>query len=151
MEQHVQETSNTFLISTFFMGNTIWGINTLKAQEVIRIVDVTCVHHAPDYIVGIINLRGKIVTIIDLAQKLNLTKLTITPTSRIIIVQWKSEYIGFLVDKVSDVITAQKEKLVPPPSNINGTQGKYFEGVYQDDDQLIALLNVDQILSNKEN
>ena len=151
MEQQVRETSNTFLVSTFFMGDTVWGINILKAQEVIRIVDVTRVHHAPDYIVGIINLRGKIVTIIDLAKKLNLTKLTITPISRIIIVQWKNEYIGFLVDKVSDVISAQKEKLIPPPSNINGTQGKYFEGVYQEDKQLIAILDVDQVLSNKEN
>jgi len=147
MEQLSQESSNAFLVSTFHIGETLWGIDTLKVQEVIRVVDVTCVHHAPDYIVGIINLRGKIVTIIDLSKKLHLPKLETTEKSRIIIVKWNMEYVGFLVDSISDIVNTEKDKIQPPPSNINGAQGKYFKGIYHTEDQLIAILKVEKVLS----
>ena len=95
---------NTFLISTFIIGDTVWGIDTLDTQEIILIPDITTVHHSPDYIIGIINLRGRIVTVVDLGKKMDVPSAGLTDSSRIIIVAWGSEQVGLQVDSVSDVI-----------------------------------------------
>lgn len=141
---------NNNLVSTFFIGETRWGIDTMNTQEVIKIPDITRVHHAPEYVVGIINLRGKIVTIISLATKLRIPSRGITNSSRIIIVNYNEEYIGLLVDRISDVLTADKEKLKPAPATVNGTKGHYFEGVYHNEDVTIAVLDLETVLIAEE-
>jgi len=151
MASIVKHGSQQLLVSTFLIQDTLFGIDTMKVQEVIRIGDVTPVHHAPEYIVGIINLRGRIVTILDLGRKLELFKLEIKPDSRIIIVEWQGEYVGFLVDGVSDVVDVERDKLGPPPSNVKGAQGRFFDGVYQSEGRrLISILNIESVLSEKE-
>ena len=137
--------SNT-LVSTFFLGETLWGLDTLDAQEVIRVSEITKVHNADDYIIGIINLRGKIVTVINLSQKIGLEASTISEASRIIIVQWKDEYIGLLIDSISDVIDIEKKSLTSAPAAMHGTRGGYIDSVYQSGQQLIAILNIKSVL-----
>ncbi|MCK5671980.1 MAG: chemotaxis protein CheW [Spirochaetales bacterium] len=134
------------LISTFFLGETVWGLDTLDAQEVIRVSEITKVHNADSYIIGIINLRGKIVTVIDLSNKLGLGGSTISDASKIIIVEGKGEYIGLLIDSISDVIDIEKKYLTSAPAAMHGTRGGYIDSVYQSGQQLIAILNIKSVL-----
>lgn len=141
--------AQTLLVSTFYLGDTIWGIDTMRVQEVIHLNEITNVPHAQDYIVGIVNLRGKIVTIIDLAKKLDLFQASLNQDSRIMIVDWQDEFIGFLVDGVLDVVNVEKEKLRPPSFNIKAASAKYTEGIYQSEQGLISILKVLEVLSEE--
>jgi len=139
------------LISTFYLGESIWGLDTLDAQEVIRVPEITKVHNADEYIVGIINLRGRIVTVVDLSSKLKLEEAVITDRSRIIIVKWNDDFVGLLIDSISDVINMESEYVTAPPASMRGTQGEGFiDNVYQAGEQLIPILKIDAVLEEKE-
>ena len=139
----------TLLISTFRIGNTLCGIDAMRVQEVVRVGEVTRVHRAPENLIGIINLRGKIVTVLDLGVTLELGRLTVTPASRIFILEWQGEYVGLLADAAGDVVSLQPETVGPPPANFHGVQGRFFTGVCQHQDTLIAILNADAVLSEE--
>jgi len=145
----ITDNSRTLLF-TFFLGETLWGLDTLDTQEVIRVTEITKVHNAEKYIIGIINLRGKIVTVIDLSEKLGLGKSIIGKASRIVIVEWNDEHIGLLIDSISDVIDIDKKNLTSAPSAIHGTRGGYIDSVYQADQKLIAILNIQSVLEVSE-
>jgi purine-binding chemotaxis protein CheW len=150
MAQQAAERDGSYLVSTFYLGGTLLGIDTLRVQEVIRVFDMTRVFHAPDYVPGVINLRGKIVTVLDLGKKLGFPAVEVNDESRIIIVDCDDEYVGFLVDAISDVIVADKNEMMPPPSNVESTQERFFQGIYQADEGFVTILAVDQILSVNE-
>ena len=146
----LQESESSVLISTFFIGETLWGIDTLRVQEVIRVSDVTPVRHAAPSVAGVINLRGKIVTIVDLGKKLALPQATSAAETRIIIVEWNNEYVGLLVDRVSDVVNAEISQIAPAPSNVQGVQGSFLEGVLRTRESLISILGIDKILADAD-
>jgi len=148
--EQVQSSSQTMLIATFQVAGTLCGVDAMKVQEVVRIGQVTRVHHAANQIVGIINLRGKIVTVIDLGVALELGRLDLGPHSRVFIVECQGEYVGLMADSASDVVAANPEEITPPPANIHGVQGRFFEGVYQANSGLIAILNVNAVLSPQD-
>ncbi len=137
------------LASTFAIGATLLGISTLHIQEIIKVVEITEVPQAPGYIVGILNLRGRIVTVIDLGKRLLLGACRPTDLSRIIIVDDLGESVGLLVDEVIDVIAVDGEALQPPPANLNAVQGRFFENVIRSSDGLVGLLNLDAILNHE--
>lgn len=136
----------SFLVSTFYLGETLIGIDTIHVQEITKVVKITRVPRAPDYIVGIINLRGRIVTVVDLGCKLDIEPLDIHTGSRIMIVGWQDEYVGLMVDRVAEVIPAERDQITESPANVKGVQGRFFEGVYRYDNHLIAILDVDEVL-----
>lgn len=146
----MQDQEKNNLVSTFFIGDTRWGINIMQTQEIIKIPDITLVHNAQDYIKGIINLRGRIVTILSLCKKLDIPSKGENQENRIIIVNDSDEYIGLLVDKVSDVIDVEGTELTPAPTTVSGTNGDNLEGIYHHGDLTIALLNLKKILSQEE-
>lgn len=142
---------SSFLVSTFYLGEALLGIDTLCVQEIIRPGKPTVVHHCPDFILGVINLRGRIVTIIDLTRKLALSQdAAPVDGGRVIIVDWRGEYVGLLVDRVDDVIAAERKAVQPPPSNVSGVQGRFIQGIYPDGTHLVAILDVEEILSDRE-
>ena len=139
------------LYSTFCVQSNIYGIKAIKVQEVINAGHITPAHQATKpFIVGIINLRGRIVTIIDLAAKLGLEKTKINKDTGIFILESGSEFIGILVDKISDVLQINTDLIAPAPGNIQGVSGKFFDGVYQAENKLIALLSPDLVLAEQE-
>jgi purine-binding chemotaxis protein CheW len=95
---------------------------------------------------GILNLRGQIVTVIDLGKKLGLSPTERTATTRNIIVHSQDEYIGLLVEKISEVVQAPEDRIEPPPANIGSVQGKFFSGVFKTEQRLIGILNEQQVL-----
>ena len=139
--------TKTLLACTFYVKEALCAIDTAGVQEVIRIDRITRVHHAPDEVIGIINLRGKIVTIIDLGQKLDLGRIGITEESRVFIVEQAGEFVGLLADRVSEVVEIQRDRMSPPPPNVRGVQERFIDGVFQAEDHLIAVLSTERILS----
>jgi purine-binding chemotaxis protein CheW len=144
-----QMDEETALVSTFNLGQALFGINTLEVQEVVPLGRLTPVHHASEYISGIINLRGQIVTVIDLACKLGLAVAPDRQPKHILIVTWRGEHIGLLVDSVADVVPAEMDHLAPSPSNVSASQQKYFKGVCQASRHLVAVLNLDAVLDEE--
>lgn len=138
----MEEVSNN-LVSTFFIGDTRWGVDIMHTQEVIRIPEITPVYNSVYYIEGVINLRGKIVTIISLSKKLDVTNSVQSEDSRIIIINQNDELVGLVVDEISDVVEVTPESLQPSPATLNGVKGENIEGIYHHKDFTIALLNID--------
>lgn len=134
-------------LATFFIGDALCGMDILKIQEINKLMQMTKVPQAPDYVLGILNLRGQIVTIIDLGRKLGLGGTDINQDPRNIIVNSAGGHVGLLVRKISDVVSVDMDKRESAPANMRGIQGEYFNGVYKAETNLIGILNVDKVLS----
>lgn len=132
--------------STFYVGGALCGIDILNIQEINKHTEITKVPQSHDYIKGILNLRGRIVTIIDLGKKLGLAPVSNDKHNRNIIVNSEDEHIGLLVDSISDVALAKRNEIEPAPSNMSGVKGKFFQGVLKTETQLIGILNIDEVL-----
>ena len=111
------ETKEDLLIATFQLGGDdgFFGIDATLIQEVVMVGELRPVRHAPDYVAGIRNLRGKIITVIDLCVRLELGAVEIGTESRILIADWKGEPVGLLVDRVADAIAVRADDLESPP------------------------------------
>lgn len=134
------------LLSTFSLGGSWYGLEASQVQEVILVEDNTVVYHAPEYVRGIINLRGKIVTVLDLEIKLGLPVHQVSEDSRIIVVEWNQEQVGLLVEAVSEVITPGRDQVEAVPLNINQELSRYMLGVCKDGERLIGILDLDKVL-----
>ncbi|MCD4719269.1 MAG: chemotaxis protein CheW [Desulfobacula sp.] len=145
-ETTIATSSEDLEFATFYVGGALCGINILNIQEINKHFEITKVPQASDYIEGILNLRGRIVTIIDLGKKLGLDPVNKDKDNRNIIVNSEDEHIGLLVDGISDVVIAKKEDIEPAPSNIGGVKGKLFQGVLKTEKQLIGILDIDEVL-----
>lgn len=149
MSKLSKKTNNNIELATFYVGNALCGMDILKVQEINKILDLTAVPQAPEYVRGILNLRGQIVTVIDLGIKLGLSRIEIGPETRNIIVNSQNEYIGLLVDRIGDVERTSEEKIEAPPANIGGVKAVFFEGVYKKENSLIGILNVEKVLKEE--
>ncbi len=139
--------SNIVELATFYVGDALCGMDILKVQEINKLMQMTKVPQAPDYVLGILNLRGQIVTIIDLGRKLGLGQTDMDADPRNIIVNSSGGHVGLLVKRISDVVEADMQKREPAPANMGGIQGEYFTGVYKTDKDLIGILNIEKVLS----
>jgi purine-binding chemotaxis protein CheW len=140
----------TVELATCYVGDALCGLDILNVQEINKHMEVTRVPQSHDCVRGILNLRGQIVTIIDLGQRLGLPSSDLNKESRNIIVNSKGEYIGLNVDKLSDVVQAEWETVESPPANIGGVQGKFFQGVHKTDKELIGILDIEEVLREEE-
>ncbi|MGE3540085.1 MAG: chemotaxis protein CheW [Candidatus Tectimicrobiota bacterium] len=128
------------------VGDILCGIDLTRIQEINKQVDITAVHHAPSYVRGVVNLRGQIVTVIDLRSKFALPALSINDEQRIVVVSWEGENIGLLVDKVRDIAVTDASAILNPPANVQGVSGAFFAGIYPLDKGLVALLRLSELL-----
>jgi len=136
------------LVATFHLGGAVFGIDAQQVQEVTKVGELTPVHHAPKEVVGIRNLRGRIVTVLDLGAWLQLGGVERSVANRILIVEGQGEQVGLLVDCVADTITARSEDLAPPPPNLHGVQSRYLLGVCQGAGRLVALIDHGALLQS---
>lgn len=134
-------------LATFYIGDALCGMDILKVQEINKIMQMTKVPQAPDYVLGILNLRGQIVTILDLGKKLGLGETDMSQDPRNIIVNSAGGHVGLLVRRISDVVSANMEKRERAPANMSGIQGEFFTGVYKTNEHLIGILDIDKVLS----
>lgn len=149
MSQAAGTGEKTLQISTFYVGDVLYGIDINRVQEINKLSDITSVPLSPAFVRGVVNLRGRIVTIIDLGYKLTKKPTNDTSDTKNIIVESKGEYIGLMVDRIWDVVQAESDALSPPPANIGGVQGKLFKGVIQRDRELVGILDIERILAEE--
>ncbi len=133
----------------FLVGGAFCGIDIQRVQEINKPAEWTPVPHAPSYVLGIFSLRGKMVTLIDLARKMGVPPSPPGGEARNIIVNSETETIGLRVDTVCGVLEMDPEKTSPPPSNLGPIQGSYIKGVLRTDEKLLAVLDVDKVLEKE--
>jgi purine-binding chemotaxis protein CheW len=139
--------SQSFIeLTTFNIGDACCGINILSVQEINTLTQVTPVPLAPEYVKGILNLRGQIITVMDVGKRLGLPSHCETKHQRNIVVCCKNEFIGLLVDSIGDMFRTERKNIEKPPANVVGLQGQFFEGVLKTDKQLISILNLTALL-----
>jgi len=132
--------------ATFYLKDALCGIALSSVQEINKPPVLTVVPQSPDYVLGIINLRGKIVTVIDTGILLGLTPARKSGDRKIIIVNADEEYIGLMVDRIGNVITVEPEQVDAPPANIGDVSGKCFDAVCKTDDKLVGLLPLNKLI-----
>ncbi len=138
--------SGNMEISTFHIGDAVLGINILDVQEINKEFEITKVPKSPDHIEGVMNLRGRIVTVLNTEKILGLPNARNENGNRIIIVNSKGEYIGLIAETIGDVVPTDDSAIEAPPSNIGNIRGKYFQGVLKNKGQLIGILNIDEVI-----
>jgi purine-binding chemotaxis protein CheW len=150
MNMSDQITGTIYQLVSFIIENEEFGVDILKVQEIIRTVDITRVPRAPEFVEGVINLRGKIVPVIDLRKRFGIPKRDRDSETRIIVVELPDKVVGFLVDKVKEVIRVEKSIIEPPPELTTNVDANYITGVAKLRDRLLILLDLDKVLSVDE-
>jgi purine-binding chemotaxis protein CheW len=134
----------------FMMGGTEFGIDIHHVREVIRLPEVTRMPRTPVFVEGIINLRGRILPVLDLTKRFQLQSLGETPDTRVMIVEWHNQTLGFIVDRVREVLKVSSVLIAPPPDMILTIAGRYLEGIVDVSGRLLILLDLDRILDQEE-
>jgi purine-binding chemotaxis protein CheW len=136
---------------TFRIGEEEFGVDILRVQEIIRIMEITRVPKAPDFVEGVINLRGKVIPIIDLRKRFGLGVKEHDKHTRIIVIEMNNMIVGFVVDAVSEVLRIPADTVEPPPPAVmGGIDSEYISGVGKLEDRLLILLDLDKLLSQEE-
>lgn len=135
---------------TFKLGTEEFGVDILKVQEINKMMNITRIPNAPAFIEGVINLRGKIIPIVDLRKRLGFREQPYDKSTRIIVVELEGLVLGFIVDSVSEVLRIPENTIEPPPSMVAGIESEYIEGVGKLDDRLLILLELKKIFSSPE-
>lgn len=135
---------------TFKLGTEEFGVDILKVQEINKMMIITKIPNAPTFIEGVINLRGKIIPIVDLRKRLGFRDQPYDKSTRIIVVELDGLVLGFIVDSVSEVLRIPGNTIEPPPSMVAGIESEYIEGVGKLDDRLLILLELKKVFSSPE-
>lgn len=142
--------SELLQLVTFRLGKEEFAIDILKVREINRIPDLTHMPHSPEFVEGIINLRGKTVPVINLRKRLSMPLIEFDKDHRIIVVDIAGQTVGFLVDSVTEVIRIPKNITEPPPSLVTGVESNFIKAVGKLEDRLLILLDLEQFLPEEE-
>ncbi len=139
--------SNELLqLVTFKLENEEFGVDILNIQGINRMVEVTKVPNSPEYVEGIINLRGQVIPIIDLRKRLNMPDRAYSKDTRFIVVEFKNKVVGFIVDSVNKVLRIDRKLTEPPPKTATRIDSEYITAVGKLEDSLLILLDFERIL-----
>jgi purine-binding chemotaxis protein CheW len=131
---------------TFNLANEEFGVDITRVQEINRMMDITKIPNAPEFIEGVVNLRGKIVPVVDLRKKLGFPEKEHDKSTRIMVVEVNGMVLGFIVDSVSEVLRIPETTIEPPPSLVGGVESDYLNGVGKLDDRLLLLINLEKVI-----
>lgn len=135
---------------TFKLESESYGINVMQVQEVLRVSEIAPVPGAPDYVIGIINLRGNVVTVVDTRRRFGLLSKELDDLSRIVIIETESQVVGILVDSVAEVIEIPATEIETAPNVGTDESSKYILGVTSRNEILIILVDLNKFLSEDE-
>ena len=145
------EATDEFLqLVGFQLGNEEYGIDILKVQEINRIVKITRIPQSPDYVEGVINLRGKVIAIIDLRKRFSMPERAYDKQTRILVGEIEGMIVGLIVDAVSEVLRLPLNTIEPAPKIISKDKADYIKGVGKLEDRLLMLLDIDKILTGPD-
>ncbi len=142
----------------FRLGQELFGVDILKVQDINRMMEVTKIPNSPEFVEGVINLRGNILPVLDLRKRFGLEMNDQSKSTRIIVVQVNNQVVGFIVDAVEEVLRIPASTVEPPPPIVAGIDSEFIEGVgrlknsnnSQGEDNLLILLNLDKVFSLDE-
>jgi purine-binding chemotaxis protein CheW len=135
---------------TFKLEEETYGINVMQVQEVLRYTEIAPVPGAPSYVLGIINLRGNVVTVIDTRARFGLMGAEVTDNSRIVIIEAEKQVIGILVDSVAEVVYLRSSEIDSAPNIGTEESAKFIQGVSNRDGELLILVDLNKLLNDDE-
>ncbi len=144
--QQQHQKSDSVQLTTFLLGKELFGVDALSVQEILLYQPVSPVPLAPDYIMGLINLRGQIVTVLDLRRRLGFDPLDDKTTGTNLIVNADEGPMSVFVDDIGNVLDIQTDRLTPPPGTVRGVAAHYIKEVCQLEEQLLIILELKNIL-----
>tara|TARA_R110002072_G_scaffold31735_18_gene97726 strand:- start:44565 stop:45044 length:480 start_codon:yes stop_codon:yes gene_type:complete len=135
---------------TFRLDGETYGVNVMQVQEVLRYTEIAPVPGAPQYVLGIINLRGNVVTVIDTRNRFGLKEGDITDSTRIVIVEADEHVVGLLVDSVAEVVYLRQSEIENPPNAGHDDSARFIQGVCNKSEELLILVELEKILTEEE-
>ena len=135
---------------TYMLEGEKYGIDVMLVKEVLRNIEIAPVPGAPDYVLGIINLRGNVVTVIDTRTRFGLPQKEVDDNSRVIVIETEEQSVGILVDAIAEVADIPKSEIEVTPNVGNDDSSKYIMGVYSGKGSLIILVEIAKLLSEEE-
>ncbi|TWC21779.1 CheW protein [Pseudomonas sp. SJZ085] len=135
---------------TFKLDNETYGINVMRVQEVLRYTEIAPVPGAPNYVLGIINLRGNVVTVIDTRQRFGLNSTEVNDNTRIVIIEADKQVVGILVDSVAEVVYLRQSEIETAPNVGNEESAKFIQGVCNKNNELLILVELEKMMSEEE-
>ena len=135
---------------TFKLQEETYGINVMQVQEVLRYTEIAPVPGSPDYVLGIINLRGNVVTVIDTRSRFGLEPAEVTDNSRIVIIEAEKQVIGILVDSVAEVVYLKSSEIDTAPNVGTEESARFIQGVSNREGELLILVDLNKLLSDEE-
>lgn len=149
--QNTESAVELLQLVAFQLGGENFGVDIMQVQEIIRMPEITRIPQSPDYVVGVINLRGKIIVVINLGMRFGLTSKELDDDSRIIVVEVDNHVLGMVVDSVSEVLRLPSEDVEPAPEVIKAKiNADYLKGVGKLSDRLLILLDLEKVLTEEE-
>jgi len=137
-------------VVVFDVANESYAVTIARVHEIIRLQTITIIPGAPECVEGVINLRGKVIPVLDLRKRFHLHAQDHTRSSRIVVVEINDQMLGLVVDGVSEVLRISTERIEPPSPLVAGIDSHYLRGIAKLDGRLIVLLDLDQVLSPVE-
>ena len=135
---------------TFKIAEEEFGVDILKVQEIIRMMPITKVPNAPAFVEGVINLRGKVIPVIDMRKRFGMAVTAHNNETRIEVMDLQGQIVGFVVDAVREVLRIKESTIEPPPAVVAGIGSEYMRGVGKLEDRLLILLDLDKLLTESE-
>ena len=150
---NVDKTESRQLV-TFQLGEELYGVNIMDVKEIVRVQTIRPIPNAPTYVEGIFNLRSEIIPIINLHKRFHLRKLVTSEEDELlsgfIIIDIDGMKLGIIIDRISRVVTVEKEEIQPPPQMFSGIGAEYIEGVVRQEDGYLILLDIRDLFNPKE-
>ena len=137
-------------VVVFSLAGEVYGLDISRIQGIIRVPELTRVPRAPDYVKGVINLRGEIVPIVDLRQRFHLPEQDHGADTRIVNVEMSADLVGLIVDAVEKVLNIPADAIVPTPELVTTVDSAYLRGIAKIGERLIILLDLDKVFSSSE-
>lgn len=135
---------------TFRLEEETYGINVMQVQEVLRYSEIAPVPGAPEYVLGIINLRGNVVTVIDTRTRFGLPTTEVTDSTRVVIIEADKQVIGIMVDSVAEVVYLKKSDIDSAPNVGTEESAKFIQGVSNREGELLILVDLNKLLNDEE-
>lgn len=139
--------SETLELATFYVGDLLVGADIRQVEEINRQMDVTPLPHVPSFVLGVVNLRGNVVTVVDLRTILGVKSSGTARRSHNVIIRFEGERIGLAVDRIADVVHAPVDAIDELPANFDSIDSRFLQGVYAMENELLLILDVQEALS----
>jgi purine-binding chemotaxis protein CheW len=148
----MQTMSHTDMLQlvTFKLAGQKYAVDILKVQEIDNMKEITAIPNAPSYLEGAINLRGKVIPVLNLRKKFSFEENTSPDLAKIVIMDVRGVIMGLVVDSVSDVLRIPRDLVEPPPPVSSNVSSDFIAGIAKLDEGLVILLNIDKLLGEEE-